>query len=316
MISDRLLFESGAGKRLLPDDYSCDVLVSAFNLTPRLKSTFERIRAGEKYWLIHNEYDFAASELPTDAPMMRSAESAEADFVMEALKPLEPLDPARRLCVDVTGFMRPHLMFLMNFLKAKQVLKFDLVYTEPSQYKRKADTVFASDVVEVRQVNGFEGVHSADNRDDILVVGAGYDHDLVGHAIANKSSARLVQLLSLPSLSADMYQESLLRLHRVSDASAKVPEEQLAYSSANDPYITYIVLVETLNRIAERSQSTTQNLYLSPLATKPQAVGFALYYLKHLVGTPASIIFPFAKRYSKETSTGVGRAWLYELDFS
>jgi hypothetical protein len=316
MNSDRLLYESGAGKRLLPGDYSCDVLVSAFNLTPRLKSTFDRIQASQKYWLIHNEYDFQNFELPSDAPLLRSAEWSEAAFVVDALSAVHPLEPTTKLCVDVTGFMRPHLMFLMNFLKSRQIAKFDFVYTEPSQYKRKADTVFASDVVEVRQVNGFEGVHSADNRDDILVIGAGYDHDLVGHAIDHKSGARLVQMLSLPSLSADMYQESLIRLHRVADAPANVPDEQLAYSSANDPYITYVVLAETLARISERSQGTTPNLYLSPLATKPQAVGFAMYYLKHLVGKPASIIFPFAKRYSKETSTGVGRAWLYELDLT
>jgi hypothetical protein len=316
MTSDRLLFESGAGKRLLPDSYACDVLISAFNLTERLRRTFKRIRANQKYWIVHNEYGFTDSELPTDAPLLQSPSLSEAEFVIDALSALGTLPPSTRLCIDVTGFMRPHLMFLMNFLKTMNFLKFDLVYTEPSQYQRKADTVFASDVVEVRQVNGFEGTHAADNRDDILIVGAGYDHDLVGHVIANKSRARLVQLLSLPSLSADMYQESLLRLHRVSDAPARVPEEQLAYASANDPYVTYIVLAETLGRISARSSGVNRNLYLSPLATKPQAVGFALYYLRHLVGKPASIIFPFAKRYSKETSTGVGRAWLYELDFS
>jgi len=316
MISDRLLYESGAGKRLLPGDYSCDVLVSAFNLTSRLKSTFDRIQASQKYWLIHNEYDFQHSELPGDAPLLRSIEWAEAAFVIDAFSAISSLGPNTKLCVDVTGFMRPQLMFLMNFLKSRRILKFDFVYTEPSQYQRKADTVFASDVVEVRQVNGFEGIHSAENCDDILMIGAGYDHDLVGHVIDHKSRARLVQMLSLPSLSADMYQESLIRLHRVADVPANVPDEQLAYSSANDPYVTYIVLAETLARISGRSQGAAPNLYLSPLATKPQAVGFALYYLKHLVGTSASIIFPFAKRYSKETSTGVGRAWLYELDLN
>ena len=315
MTTDRLLFEAGAGKILLPDLYTCDLFISAFNMSARVQSTFDRIRATEKYWLIQNEYGFSPEELPSDGSLLRSTAKAEADFMIEVLS-VVPLNSGTRLCVDVTGFMRPHLMFLMNLLWTKGFLKFDLVYTEPSQYTRKAETVFSSEVVEVRQVNGFEGVHSADNRDDVLVVGAGYDHDLVGHAISHKSSARLVQLLSLPSLSADMYQESLLRLHRVADAPARVPDEQLAYASANDPYVTYIVLEETLTKIRLRSVATAPNIYLSPLATKPQAVGFALYYLKHLVGSSASIIFPFANRYSKETSTGVGRAWLYKLDFS
>lgn len=315
MATDELLFQAGSGKRPIPDGYHCDIFISAFNLSERVGSTFEKITASHKYWLIHNEYGFSDAELPFNAPLLRSTEVAEADFVIDVLSQIEiDLTPGVELCVDITGFMRPHLMFLMYLLRTKQVGKFDFVYTEPSQYARKAETVFSSNVVEVRQVNGYEGSHSVDMGADVLVVGAGYDHDLIGHVIANKSSARLLQLLSLPSLSADMYQESLTRLHRVADAPVKVPDEQLAYASANDPFLTYIVLVESLQRIISRS-SDISNLYLSPLATKPQAIGFSLYYLKHLIGKPASIIFPYATRYSKETSKGVGRTWLYEMNF-
>jgi hypothetical protein len=316
MATDQILFQAGPGKRSIPDSYSCDIFISAFNLSERVAKTFGKINASRKFWLIHNEYGFSDAELPTNTPLLRSSELAEADFVIEALSQIESdLTPGVRLCVDVTGFMRPHLMFLMHLLRTKQIGKFDFIYTEPSQYTRKAETVFSSEVVEVRQVNGYEGAHSVDMSTDVLVVGAGYDHDLIGHVIANKSSARLLQLLSLPSLSADMYQESLTRLHKVADAPVKVPDEQLAYASANDPFLTYIVLVESLQKITSRSRRIS-NLYLSPLATKPQAVGFGLYYLKHLVGKPASIIFPYATRYAKETSKGVGRTWLYELNLS
>lgn len=315
MAADQVLFQAGPGKRSIPEDYYCDILISAFNLSERVATTFEKVNASRKFWLIHNEYGFSDGELPANAPLLRSSAIAEADFILEAFSQIESdLAPGVKLCVDVTGFMRPHLMFLMRLLCTRKIGKFDFVYTEPSQYKRKAETIFSSDVVEVRQVNGYEGIHSVDMSTDVLVVGAGYDHDLVGQVIANKSSARLLQLLSLPSLSADMYQESLTRLHRVADAPVKVPDEQLAYASANDPFLTYIVLVESLQKIASRSRRIS-NLYLSPLATKPQAIGFGLYYLKHLIGQPASVIFPYASRYAKETSKGVGRTWLYELNF-
>jgi len=314
MATDELLFQAGPGKRTLPHGYSCDVFISAFNLSERVRETFDKIESSRKFWLIHNEYGFSDAELPANAPLLRSTQLAEADFLIDALGEIEcALTPGVRLCVDVTGFMRPHLMFLMHLLRNRQIERFDFIYTEPSQYTRKAETIFSSDVFEVRQINGYEGVHSVDMSTDVVVVGAGYDHDLVGHVISTKSSARLLQLMSLPSLSADMYQESLTRLHRVADAPVKVPDEQLAYASANDPFLTYIVLVESLQRITSRYRHIS-NLYLSPLATKPQAVGFGLYYLKHLVGKPASIIFPYATRYSKETSKGVGRTWLYELD--
>src|SRR5580658_4376694 len=43
--------------------------------------------------------------------------------------------------------------------------------------------------------------------------------------------------------------------------------------------------------------------YLSPLATKPQVLGFALYYLTECRNTAASLIFPFCQAYDQETST-------------
>ncbi|HDR9091996.1 hypothetical protein QZM46_23520 [Burkholderia vietnamiensis] len=314
MVTNEILYGMGRGKRLLEGEACYDVLISAFNLSERVSSTFEKIKAPRKYWIIHNEYRFEGGELPGNGELLISSESDEADFIIDALSKIKPnLASNQRICIDITGFMRPHLMFLMRYLQAMQIYEFDLVYAEPSQYRKKADTVFSSDVVGVRQINGFEGIHTVDMTHDVLVVGAGYDHDLVSHAIAYKSGAKLIQLLSLPSLSADMYQESLLRLHRVADAPFRVPDEQLSYSSANDPFITYLVLMDAIGKLNQRQKSIS-NLYLSPLATKPQAVGFAMFYLRHLMGAPASIIFPFAAKYSKETSVGVGRAWVYPID--
>jgi hypothetical protein len=315
MASNKDLYRAGSGKRPLQSDKKYDLFISAFNLSERVANTFERVNATRKYWIIHNEYGLTGSEFPTNAPVLTSEAVAEADFILDTMGQIGlPLEPGVSLCIDITGFMRPHLIFLMHWLCLTGIKRFDLVYTEPSQYMRKADTVFSSDVVEVRQVNGYEGIHSVDMASDVLIVGVGYDHGLVSNVIANKSSARLVQMLSLPSLSADMYQESLIRLHKVADAPLKVPEEQLAYASANDPFITYIVLGEAISKISAR-QENISNLYLSPLATKPQTVGFAMYYINHLVGKPASIIFPLANHYEKETSRGVGRAWLYEIAF-
>ena len=45
-----------------------------------------------------------------------------------------------------------------------------------------------------------------------------------------------------------------------------------------------------------------------------QTLGFALYYLCEWSGGPASIIFPFAEYYSRETSVGLSRVWLYEFE--
>jgi hypothetical protein len=187
-----------------------------------------------------------------------------------------------------------------------------MIYTEPEHYTRRAETNFSLDeVVEVRQVAGFEGTHDPDMSNDVLILGGGYDHSLMGRAILSKENARIIHLHSLPSLSADMYHESLLRLDRVSFGSARSAEDLTAYCSANDPFVTAAVLSETLEDISSRKPIS--NLYLAPLATKPQALGFGLFYLRELEGTASSIIFPFFGQYSRETSKGVGRTWIYPV---
>jgi hypothetical protein len=86
---------------------------------------------------------------------------------------------------------------------------------------------------------------------------------------------------------------------------------EVQFSSANDPFVVAASLAAAV-RIAETRRRVT-NIYFSPLATKPQAVGFGLHYLKRMHGTPASIIYPLRPNYDKETSTGVGRSWIYPI---
>ena len=316
MIDHELLYRVAAGKRLFsPKNERYDVLLSAFNLSGRVQKIFELIPATQKCWVIHNEYAFMEAELPNNGKLLRSHSLREDEFVADILGQLDsPIDRSLNLCVDITGFMRAHIMFLMHYLKAVGIRSFDMLYTEPSHYARRADTVFSIDVTEVRQVNGFEGAHATDVSNDLLVVGVGYDHPLITNVIANKSNAKLLQLLSLPSLSADMYQESVVRLQKVADAPFRVPDEFLAYASANDPFVTYIVLDEAITKFSLKHSYPT-NIYLSSLATKPQAVGFALYYMDKLSMQPSSIVMPFAKKYSKETGTGVGRSWVYPVSW-
>lgn len=311
-----LLYSLGGGKSLLdPSSTRFNTFISAYNLSERVKIPFTNIISDNKFWLIHGEYHFTGEELPSDAECLSSDESSESDFVNEVMSKIPGgINAAGRVAIDITGFMRPHLMFLMAYLKNAGVLDFSLIYTEPSQYFNRAETVFSSDVAEVRQVNGFEGTHDVDMSNDLLVVGVGYDHDLINQVHQSKSGARLLQLLSLPSLSPDMYQESLVRLSKLPDAPFEYADEQLAFASANDPFHTCMVLYNAIARF-ERMAGKSTNIYLSPLATKPQAVGFALYYMKFLQPGSASIVVPITNAYTKETSKGVGRTWVYDVHF-
>jgi hypothetical protein len=295
-----------------------DVFISAFNSTDRVRGVFNRVTASNKYWVIHNEYDYDQSELPSERKYESSAEE-EGLFVKGLIDQIEAETGAgidtMSVCVDITGFMRPHLIFLALFLSMKGVRKFDVLYSEPQRYSKKENTKFSDGAINVRQIDGFMGVNSTATNGDFLIIGSGYDDRLIKAVANEKDKADKVQIFGLPSLRADMYQENVLKAALAAEAIGynKIFPHESFFAPANDPFVTATTLSEIV--ALRLAHGPIANLYLSPLATKPQALGFALFYIGECIGKNASILFPVSKRYSKETSTGIQRVWRYTLEF-
>lgn len=292
-----------------------DFFISAYNESERVKTVYDQVQSSNSSWWVLPEYGYHPDDVYSLKDHIVLNDFREDELVTEGLKNiLSDLKSGSTLLVDITGFMRNQILFLMWYLKCNGVLSFDFLYSEPEHYYRKANTTFSQKVASVRQVAGFEGVHQLPNDHDVLILGVGYDDIPMGRVILNKENARLIQLHSLPSLSADMYHESLLRLDRVSSVAGRPNEDSVYFASANDPYVTAQILSEAYVELNLRKPIS--NLYLSPLATKAQAVGFGLFYLSELEGTNSSIILPEISSYSRETSSGVGRSWLYPINMS
>lgn len=295
-----------------------DVFISAYNNSERVKFVFDNVLAEKKYWWILPEYDYSAEDLSGiagDASCIQELPKSEADLVLRGMIESGLDDPSGlAVCIDITGFMRQHIFMLLKYFEATRAKSLTFLYTEPKRYSRGADTSFSlKDIQDVRQVSGFEGVHIPDTNRDVLLLGVGYDHQLMGQAIRYKEGARLLQLLSLPSLTADMYQESLIRVDRVDTEELNSPDRTEQFCSANDPFFIAASASKLYHR--EQLNGGITNFYLCPLATKPQALGFGLFYLRELVDTASSVILPFPRHYSKETSKGVGRIWRYPIVF-
>ena len=290
-----------------------DVFISCYNNSERVLKIFTNICANEKIWIITPEYQYKKSEYPKEN-YLEGDSLNEAELIVNTIG--DYLKDKRHLsiCIDITGFMRQHIIFLIKFMHINKIKNYDLIYSEPSYYAKKSDTSFTeSDVEEVRQISSFEGCHNRNTANDILILGVGYDHNLMSRVILNKDQAHLIFLFGLPSLSADMYQESLLRFNRVSANSIKISNENTFFTSVNDPFVNASMLSTIYKHLKKKQEKI--NLYLCPLSTKPQALGFTLFYMKELQNESASIIFPFSSSYSRETSKGIGRIWLYPIYF-
>lgn len=292
-----------------------DIFLSAFNSSERVQVSFNRAQAAEKHWFISPEYGYGSGELPVGDRAVIVEGNTEAELVSSYFSQAD-LDLNRKsVCIDITGFMRPHLLVLLKYLAISGVRRFDALYSEPLRYVAEEKTRFSDEAVtEVRQIEGYEGNHVPDTSNDILVIGAGYDHVLVAHAAESKENARKIQLLGLPSLRADMYQQNVLRAQRASEqlSSSGTENSDTYFAPANDPFVTANALAEIVDQ--ENRKARITNLYLCPLATKAQVLGFGIYYLHACKSLNASIIFPFCKTYSRETSVGISRSWLYHVE--
>lgn len=294
-----------------------DVFISAFNSSDRVREVYSKVPANSKYWLIHSEYGYSGEELP-GGDCFECPSSSEAEFVEAFIAHIEKAEQrdlsSLSICVDITGFMRPHLICLALYMRLRKVKKYDVLYSEPTHYSKKEQTIFSEGTILVRQIEGYEGINSTDQSNDFLIIGSGYDHRLIKAVAENKDKADKVQIYGLPSLRADMYQENVLRARRASDAigANKLFDQESFFSSANDPFGT----AETLSEIVKlrKKMGPISNLYLSPLATKPQALGFALFYLMECSNSATSILFPISSRYAKETSVGLHRVWQYTVE--
>jgi hypothetical protein len=285
--------------------------LSAHNDSDRVREVFEAVESEVRHWLIHPEYQFAENELPTGAIAPKAFNEAEfwAAYVRASGADLT----AGTVCVDTTGFMRPHLAYLMAWLFAAGVKRFVALYTDPVHYTKQEKTQFTKGpVVDVRQVAGFEGSHVPDSSNDLVIIGTGYDDELIRRVAEHKSNARKVQLFGHPSLEPDMYQQSVIRAARAAEAVGVRGDRDVLFAPANDPFVTAQVLRERIRE--EDTKEPITNLYLTSLGTKPQMLGFALYYLTERQGTATSLLFPYARAYSRETTKGIARIWMYTIE--
>ena len=293
----------------LSDSCQWDYYVSAFRSDERVARFFANIKAHRKDWLIFPEYKYRKDEHPKTMKGEKVIElsgKTESEIINPYVKKLIVDIKDKTISIDITGFIRPHLMCFLKCLKREGINKFDVIYVEPGWYKKRELTKFSYKVKDVRLVHGYEGIQKLDNKDDLLIIGSGYDDQLIA-AVANKKSSvkNKIQIFGLPALSPAFYQENRLCAYKAED----VKDGEFYFAPAYDPFAT----AETISSIVKQKKPT--NLYLCPLATKPQVLGFALYYLLERENTATSIIHPFYESYSKETAEKIGRIWKYRIEF-
>ncbi|KAA6097094.1 MULTISPECIES: hypothetical protein [unclassified Pantoea] len=291
---------------------SYDVFVSAYNSSHRVNKVYESIKARKKIWLIHPEYNYGPDDYPKENPKICPDDISETNQVRMLLEELGELKD-KTICIDTTGFMRHVIIFLVISLQMRGVKKFTALYSEPLFYDKQGDTNFSTASRGMPVI--VKGTYSSNSGADHLIINVGYDHKLIGEVVDNKEGAKIYPIFSFPSLSADMYQQSAIRAAKAGSAAQTSSWiNNRHFSPANDPFTNAAVISDIVKSIDLRSKDA--NIYLSPLSTKIQALGTALYWVfEGKARGGVSILLPECLSYSRETSQGLKRLWSYDIEF-
>lgn len=287
--------------------------VSAYSRIVRVQEVWSQVDATDKIWVA--------------SPEMAVVEDAEIDWE-QVEKPTNvsaftSVDEIRRLvqrfewtsddCIDITAMSSEQILVLLEMLRRSSVKDVSFSYAEPTRYFEREDTSFSGNVVNIVQVPGFQGVHAPDTSRDLLLIGAGYEHEILAQVAGYKEHASVRLLAGLPGLQADMFQESLLRMSRASDAlggAAKL--SQMAFAPASDPFVTASVLRAVVGR--DPSVRWT-NVYAAPLGTRAQVLGFGLWWAHDCRDAPVSLLLPNCSPSRPRLDVGVARVWHYQVIF-
>lgn len=280
-----------------------DFFFSAYDACERTITIFEKIKSNKKIWIDFPHYK---NEF-TGTNVYKCNSYREDECFIDLFKSIEIVNDSR-ICVDVTGFIRPHLIFFIKYLHRLGIKKIDFLYTEPLRYSNAEDTTFSGFINEVKIIEGCGSeVYLPDTDNDLLIISAGYDDKLIAKVSQFKSKIKKkYYLIGFPSLQPDMYQENILKIYQAKDS---IGERDDKYAPAFDPFVTAQVISEIVEENPDHS-----NIYLSPLSTKPQTLGIVFYYLWNFDKKPINIIFPYSKTYLPKTATGIKKTWKYTFE--
>lgn len=292
-----------------------DLFLSAYNKSDRVTGAFEKVNAHRKLWLSYPEYELLQSELPSEHEVLHIEGESETDQLMSLTQQVDlTAHLGDRICIDMTGFMRPQLLFILFYLKKMNFKEVIFLYSEPITYGKREQTTFAKgSVYKIEPVSGFSGSPRIHNNRDLLIIMAGFDKDLISHTAQHHENSDIVELFGFPSLRPDMYQDNRLRTSQAAYTYQDSILGEPLFAPAFDPFETARVVSEYLER--NHCFENYHHVYITPLSTKPQTLGLGIAFLNELAGSNVSVIYPYTRNYEKETSTGLARLWQYQVEF-
>lgn len=223
-------------------------------------------------------------------------------FILQFKKRIKPY-VNKKIVVDISCIRIPDIFSLMKILKLNMHRQnIPCIYSVPYDYEYYAgDFSYKSSLGDLQnyELTGYGGEYDSADQTSTYVVFLGFEGALSLKVLEEATYANLDFVNSLPSLSQKYKDISIV--NNRSAITGKTPASML-YAPADNPFEVYNFL--------EHRYSDLSSVCVSPLGTKPVALGVCLFALEH---ENVRIVYPVSDVYSQRMANKVVKTWVYDI---
>ncbi len=207
-----------------------------------------------------------------------------------------------KITVDVSTFTKRHLLLLLHALDDAGLWgSLRILYTEPKSYVADLYVPMSTGIKEVAPIPTFTNLRPAD-KPVLLVIMLGYEGDRAMALFQSIEPNETVLIVPRPAYRPEWEgRTEELNKHIVT----LIGPDSIAYADSRDPLKVKSALADVLGF---SSRTTEFTCLVSPLGTKPQALGLYLFWREN----PASCSLIYAqplRRNEMYYSLGSGPTW-------
>lgn len=226
-------------------------------------------------------------------------------FILQFKKTVKPYIN-KNIVIDISCVRIPDMFSIMKILKLNDHIKhIPCIYSVPYDYEYFAgDFSYKSSLGDLQnyELAGYGGEYNPDNPNSVYVIFLGFEGALSLKVLEEAVYKNLMFVNSLPSLSQKYKDISILN-NRSSIKGKKY--DSILYAPADNPFEVYNFL--------EKNYADEPSICISPLATKPVALGVCLFALNY---EKVRIVYPISDIYSSHVTNQVTKTLVYEISLT
>ena len=209
------------------------------------------------------------------------------------------------ITLDITTFTKRHLLLLLMHLDQLGFWKaLRLFYTEPEDYVTNLYLPMSIGLRQIKPILGFVNTQCL-NKPSLLVIFLGYEGDRAMALFNNQDPNEILLIVPKPAYHKE-WEGRTEQMNR--DLITLIGEEKIKYAHSQNPQEVALALSDLLGGNGEYNLEDWK-CTISPLGTKPQAVGLYLFWRKY--PGQFSIVYAQPRKHNEPFySTGVGKTCL------